>query len=245
MEPVLPDNGSVDSGLVDKGIAQRLSGIRERMAAAAAKAGRSPADIRLILVSKTVAPARIRAALALGEHLLGENKAQELREKAPLLRDTPARWHFIGQLQSNKLKDVLPWVEMIHSLDRLSLAEKLSARLTAEQRQLQVLVQVNTSNEASKGGVAPEQALELIQRVAELPGLGLKGLMTIGALDPDPAVARDCFRRLRELRDQARALPLPDPSLPELSMGMSSDFELAIAEGATLIRVGTAIFGGR
>ena len=137
------------------------------VAAAAAAAGRSPADIRLILVSKTVAPARIRAALALGETLLGENKAQELREKAPLLRDTPARWHFIGQLQSNKLKDVLPWVEMIHSLDRLSLAEKLSARLTAEQRQLQVLVQVNTSHETSKGGVAPEQALELIQRVAE------------------------------------------------------------------------------
>lgn len=219
--------------------------MRARIHQACHRAGRPPQDVNLILVTKTVPHERIREALLTGECLLGENKAQELREKAPALKDTPARWHFIGQLQSNKLKDVLPWVEMIHSIDRLSLAEKLNQRLTEENRRLPVLLQVNTSYEASKAGVAPEQALELLQRVAELPALQLRGLMTIGALSEDEQTVRDSFRRLAELRDRARQLPLPEPELPELSMGMSGDFEWAIEEGATLVRVGSAIFGAR
>ncbi|PKL77434.1 MAG: YggS family pyridoxal phosphate-dependent enzyme [Candidatus Melainabacteria bacterium HGW-Melainabacteria-1] len=226
-------------------MAQRLKQVQTRIEAACARADRDPSTVRLILVTKTIGTAQIRAALEQGACLLGENKAQELRDKAPLLVDTPARWHFIGQLQSNKLKDVLPWVEMIHSLDRLSLAEKLNARLEAEGRRLQVLVQVNTSGETSKAGIAPEQALGLISQLGALPALELKGLMTIGLNSPDQAQVRAGFRQLRQLRDQARELPLPDPSLPELSMGMSGDFEMAIAEGATLVRIGSAIFGAR
>ncbi len=226
-------------------LAARLNQVRDRISNACQRSGRPVDSVQLILVSKTVSVEKIRTALDAGGLLLGENKAQELREKAPLLTDTSARWHFIGQLQSNKLKDILPWVEMIHSIDRLSLAEKLNQRLEAENRRLSVLLQVNTSYEDSKAGVPPEQALELLQRIAELPALKIKGLMTIGALSEDEQTVRDCFRRLADLRERARQLSLPDPELPELSMGMSGDYEWAIEEGATLIRVGSAIFGER
>lgn len=213
------------------------------MAAACQRAGRPSESARLILVTKTVSAERIRPALAAGAILLGENKAQELKQKAPELQDTPARWHFIGHLQSNKLKDVLPWIEMLHSLDSLTLAQKLADKLQAEQRRLPVLIQVNTSYEASKSGVAPEACLDLLRRIHEIPALALRGLMTIGAHSEDEARVRDGFKRLRELRDQAAsALAMP---LPELSMGMSGDYEWAIEEGATLVRVGSAIFGAR
>lgn len=213
------------------------------MAAACQRAGRPSESARLILVTKTVSAERIRPALAAGAILLGENKAQELKQKAPELQDTPARWHFIGHLQSNKLKDVLPWIEMLHSLDSLALAQKLGDKLRAEQRRLPVLVQVNTSYEASKSGVAPEACLDLLRRIHQIPALELRGLMTIGAHSEDESRVRDGFRRLRELRDQASsALAMP---LPELSMGMSGDYEWAIEEGATLVRVGSAIFGAR
>ncbi|HEY9843083.1 MAG: YggS family pyridoxal phosphate-dependent enzyme [Candidatus Sericytochromatia bacterium] len=225
-------------------IPARLALVQQRILAACKRVGREPESVRLILVSKTVAPERIRMALDAGATLLGENKAQELKQKAPLLQDTPARWHFIGHLQSNKIKDVLPWVEMIHSLDRLSLAQKLAERLETEPgRRLPVLIQVNTSYEASKSGVAPEQALELIRQVAALPALELRGLMTIGALSSDEQAVRACFRRLSALRADAEA-SLQTP-LPELSMGMSGDFEIAIEEGSTLVRVGSAVFGER
>lgn len=211
------------------------------MADACQRAGRSPDDVRLILVTKTVSLPSIRAAIAAGEHRLGENKAQELVSKAPELQ--MAEWHFIGHLQSNKIKDILPWTSLLHSLDRIELAQKLATHLRQAGRRLKVLIQVNVSGEASKSGVAPEQAAELIERIAALPELELRGLMTIGANTPEQPIVRAGFRRLRELRDAAQQQL--GQALPELSMGMSGDFETAIEEGATLIRVGSAIFGPR
>lgn len=221
----------------------RLASVTARIQAACQRAARSPDSVRLIVVSKTVSVPRLREVLAAGAVILGENKAQELREKAPQLAGSGVRWHFIGQLQTNKIKDMLPWTELLHSLDRLELAQKISARLLAAGRELPVLVQVNTSGEDSKAGVAPAEALELLKRVAELPGLRLQGLMTIGLLGGNEAQTRDCFRRLVALQQEAQAQDLPP--LPELSMGMSGDFEWAIEEGATLVRVGSAIFGAR
>jgi PLP dependent protein len=198
-----------------------------------------------MLVTKTVPVERIAQALACGETLLGENKVQEGLSKALALKESPACWHFIGHLQSNKIKEVLKFAEMIHSVDRLDLAQKLNQRLQVEGRSLDILIQVNTSYEQSKFGVAPQDALELIQRVAELPYLRLRGLMTIGLFSEQEQAVRDCFKRLRALQAEAQALALPQTFGEILSMGMSGDFEWAIEEGATLVRVGSRIFGSR
>lgn len=224
---------------------QRIHRVKENINQACAHCGRSPNEVQLVMVSKTVETPQIREALTSGTFLLGENKAQELSHKAAELADTPARWHFIGHLQSNKIKDVLPWVEMIHSVDRLSLAKKISQKLQEQQRSMPILIQVNTSYEDSKSGILPEQALELIQRVSELPALQIKGLMTIGLWGGTETDTRDCFKRLKELQQQAQDLTLPNSELSELSMGMSGDYLWAIEEGATLVRVGSAIFGSR
>jgi len=226
-------------------IAEQIHAVRSRMQAACLRMGRSPETVQLMLVTKTVSTAHIQVALDCGETLLGENKVQEALAKAQLLQHSPAHWHFIGHLQTNKVKDVLKFATCVQSVDRLELAQKLSQRLQQEERELKILIQVNTSYEESKFGVAPEQALELIQRVAELPGLQLQGLMTIGLFSEQEQPVRDCFKRLRELQAQARALALPKASWDILSMGMSGDFEWAIEEGATLIRVGSLIFGER
>lgn len=224
---------------------QRLIQVQTRIAAACQKVSRPPEAVQLILVSKTVPAAVLRDALQAGGLIFGENKAQELKHKAVELQDTAIRWHFIGHLQSNKIKDILPSVEMIHSVDNLALAQKLNQRLQEKNQKLAVLVQVNTSYEDSKSGVSPEHALELLKQVSELPQIQLHGLMTIGALSQDEQRVRDCFKRLRELSQQAQQLKLFASEHPELSMGMSGDFEWAIEEGATLVRVGSAIFGAR
>lgn len=226
-------------------IAEQIQAVRRRMESACLRAGRNPDSVQLMLVTKTVSCANIRSALACGETLLGENKVQEAWPKAQELSDTAARWHFIGHLQTNKVKDVLKFAACVQSVDRLELAQKLSQRLSQMERELPILIQVNTSYEASKSGVEPAAAVDLIQRVAELPGLKIQGLMTIGLLSEHEQAVRDCFRRLRELQFQARALELPNTSWDVLSMGMSGDFEWAIEEGATLIRVGSLIFGAR
>lgn len=215
------------------------------MGQACQRAQRDPHSVRLIMVSKTVSSQRLRRALDSGQSHFGENKAQELRPKALELADTSAQWHFIGHLQSNKIKDVLPHICLLHSLDRFSLATKLQNKLASQDRELAVLIQVNSSYEDAKSGVLPEQALDLIQQVAELPRLHIRGLMTIGLWGGSEQQTRDCFRRLREVQQQARELQLPGAHFDELSMGMSGDFEWAIEEGATLVRVGSAIFGAR
>ncbi|MBE3596234.1 MAG: YggS family pyridoxal phosphate-dependent enzyme [Hydrogenibacillus sp.] len=226
-------------------IRDNLRHLRERIETACARSGRRPETVKLLLATKTVPAERLRAAVDAGERLFGENKAQELREKQPALADAPVEWHFIGHLQTNKVKDVIPYVTMIHSVDRLSLAEALHKRLSRDGKAMDVLIQVNTSEEPSKFGVRPEEAPMLIEQVAAFPTLRIKGLMTIGKLSADPKDARRCFRLLREIRDRARDLRLPGVEMAELSMGMSGDLEIAIEEGATIVRVGTAVFGER
>jgi len=218
----------------------RIARVRERMAQACARVGRDPSEVRLLLATKTVPAERIRLAVDAGAHLLGENRIQEALGK---FRDVPeAEWHFIGHLQTNKVRQALEFAKMIHSVDRPSLVEALDARLREQGRRLDVLLQVNTSYEASKFGVEPAGALELARFAAKHETLRVRGLMTIGPLSDDLDRVRRAYRLLRELRDELQGT-LGD--LPILSMGMSGDFELAIEEGATLVRVGTTVFGPR
>lgn len=227
-------------------ITSRIAAIKQRMAAACSRAGRHPDDVRLLLATKTVPADHIKAAFAAGATLIGENKVQELRDKFEALQDVPHEKHFIGHLQTNKIKDVLKYgVSCIQSLDRLSLAEKLDQRLREAHRTMDVLVQVNTSGEASKFGLQPADVPGFIRALAQFPAIRVTGLMTIGLFSADAEKARPCFRLLRDVRDTVGAMSLPQVTMRELSMGMSGDLEVAIEEGATLIRVGTAIFGER
>ena len=227
-------------------IAHNLEQINRRIDAACQKAGRARDEVKLLLATKTVSPERIQTAIEAGCTLLGENKIQEVKEKYEALKPFPHQMHFIGHLQSNKIKEILRYeVDCVESVDRLSLAQKLSERLQREGRELDILVQVNTSGEESKFGVAPEKAIDLCREIAALPGLHIKGLMTIGLFSSDMDKVRACFQKLRSLRDEINQLALPGVEMRELSMGMSGDLEVAIEEGATIIRVGTAVFGPR
>lgn len=226
-------------------VAARLDALKRRMRQACLNAGRSPDEVRLLLATKTVSPDRLREALVAGETLFGENKAQELRDKYASLQPSAAEWHFIGHLQTNKVKDVVRYAACIHSVDRIKLGEALHERLSRTKKTMDILVQVNTSEEESKFGVAPDEAESLIRGLAELDTLRIKGLMTIGKLGGDETETRSCFRLLKQLQDHLAGCRIPGVELRELSMGMSGDFELAIAEGATIIRVGTSIFGER
>lgn len=225
-------------------IKTNILNIRERIAAAATRAGRDPGTIQLMAVSKTVEPERIRQALDAGITLLGENYVQEAREKIPTV-GRPAVWHMIGHLQTNKVKYVVNLFDWIHSVDRLELARELDKRAGQRSRRLNVLVEVNVSGEASKNGAAPRQVLELVRQVSVLPNVSVRGLMTMPPYSDDPENSRPYFQALRKLRDEIRAASIPGISMAELSMGMTDDFEVAIEEGATMIRVGRAIFGER
>ncbi|MGG5578720.1 YggS family pyridoxal phosphate-dependent enzyme [Myroides sp. C15-4] len=227
-------------------IPENLALILQRIERACIANNRDPQDVRLLLATKTVPADRIRLAIAAGQTLIGENKIQEIKEKYHDLVDLKPINHFIGHLQTNKIKDILKYdVTCIHSVDRLDLASKLHQRLTLENKKIEVLIQVNTSQEESKFGVAPEEALALIQEVAQFDTLRIKGLMTIGLFSADEAQIRPCFKLLKSIQQQAIQLNLPQVEMKELSMGMSGDLEIAIAEGATIVRVGTAIFGER
>lgn len=227
-------------------IVSNLSLIRERISRACQQAGRDPGEVKLLLATKTVPPERIKIALQAGETLIAENKVQELREKYEALKDMPHTNHFIGHLQTNKIKDLLRYdVSCLQSLDRRELAEKLHQRLQSENKTLEVLIQVNTSGEESKFGANPDQVISLVKQVAQLETLKIKGLMTIGLFSTDIEKVRPCFRLLKDIQQQVTALKIPGVEMQELSMGMSGDLETAIAEGATIVRVGTAIFGQR
>jgi pyridoxal phosphate enzyme (YggS family) len=219
-------------------IPDRLTRVRRRIDDAARAAGRDPRDVRLVAISKFQPLAAVQAAVAAGQSDFGENRAQELASK---LEDAPdgVRWHFVGRLQRNKAKLVVGHVDLIHSVDRVSLAETVSAQAVDRDIVQRVLVQVDVAGEERKGGCPPEQVPALLARIADLPGVHADGLMTIPPIDADPAAM---FERLRALR--ARLLPT-FPQLTELSMGMSADLEVAVASGATIVRVGTAIFGAR
>jgi len=225
-------------------IADNLRTVKSRIKAAALRCGRQPEDIRLVAVSKNVPAERIRDAVSAGAMILGENYIQEAREKIALI-SIQAEWHFIGHLQSNKAKFAAELFSMIHSVDRVSLAEELSKEARKRNKILPVLIQVNISGEETKSGIDPSGTRQLVQQAALLPSLSAQGLMTMPPWFENPEEARPYFRALRKLRDGLAAEKIPNVSLTELSMGMSGDFEVAIEEGATLVRIGTAIFGER
>lgn len=223
-------------------IAARLQAVNERIAAAARAAGRLPQDVTLVAVSKTFPASAIIEAHAAGQRVFGENYLREALDKLPPLAGKDIEWHYIGPIQSNKTRPIAEHFAWVHGVDRQKIAQRLSDARPAALAPLQVCLQVNVSGEASKSGIAPEAALELAQSVAGLPRLKLRGLMAIPEPTDDIALQRTRFRRLRELRDQIAARGIP---LDTLSMGMSADMEAAIAEGATMVRIGTAIFGAR
>jgi PLP dependent protein len=225
---------------------ERLAAVRARIAAACARVGRDPADVRLLPVSKTVPEARMRDAHAAGCRVFGENKVQEAYRKWLALQDLPGiRWAIIGHLQTNKAKQVAGFASEFQALDSLRIAEALDRHLQASGRSLDVLVQVNTSGEVSKFGLAPEEVAGFVKRLPVFASLRVRGLMTLAPHSDDSRDVRACFVRLRELRDRLRQSAPEGMPFDELSMGMSGDFEIAVEEGSTVVRVGQAIFGAR
>ena len=227
-------------------IISNITHIQERINKACAQSGRNPKEVKLLLATKTVSSERIKLALEAGYRLIAENKIQELKEKYDDLKETSHTNHFIGHLQTNKIKDLLKYdVSCIQSLDRLDLAEKLQQGLLFENKSIDALIQVNTSFEESKFGVSPDETIALVKQVAPLDRIKIKGLMTIGIFSAETEKVRKCFQLLKNIQQQIIQLNIPNISMAELSMGMSGDMETAIEEGATIIRVGTAIFGKR
>lgn len=222
--------------------AERLQAVRQRIAAAAIAAGRHPDDIRLIAVSKAFSAEAIRAAFAAGQRAFGENYLQEALDKMQLLSDLPIEWHYIGPIQSNKTRPIAERFDWVHGVDRLKIAERLSAARPSDQPPLQVCIQVNVGGEDTKSGVSPEEVGALAQAIGLLPRIRLRGLMTIPRPEADQAAQRAQFRILREVRDRLIGQRVV---IDTLSMGMSDDLEAAILEGATMVRVGRAIFGER
>ena len=232
--------------MMTESIVENLKIILQRIESACLKSNRNPSEVRLLLATKTVSADHIKIAIEAGQTLIAENKVQEVKEKYESLKSIPHESHFIGNLQSNKIKDLLKCdISCVQSLDRLDLAQKLHQRLLFENKTMEVLIQVNTSNEESKFGIHPDQAIEFIQQVSQLETLKIKGLMTIGLFSAETEKVRKCFQLLKQIQQKAISLQIPNVELKELSMGMSGDLETAIEEGSTIVRVGTAIFGQR
>jgi PLP dependent protein len=225
-------------------ISANLAQVRPRIEAACARAERHPDDIVLVAVAKTFPAEHVRAAVQAGIRDIGENYVQELlRKRAALPEDI--RWHFIGHLQTNKVKQIAGWIHLIHALESISLARELDLRAKEVGRTLDVLVEVNTTGEQTKFGVSPDALGKFVQSLEGFSHLRIAGLMTIGPFLPDPEGSRPMFRQLRQLRDDLTRRSQQNVELRHLSMGMTGDFEVAIEEGATIIRIGTAIFGSR
>lgn len=229
--------------MVVNGLRDRLSRVEERIEGALLRAGRTD-RVEIVAVTKTFPASVIEAALACGLHRIGENRVQELERKVEAVGRDRAEWHLIGHLQRNKVRAVLPIVDLIHSIDSLRLAEALSREAVRQEHEVRGLVQVNVSGEATKYGFSGEAAVDAVGRIVELPGLRIEGLMTMAPFTSDETVLRGVFRRTRELFE-ACAASVPGFDAKHLSMGMSNDFEVAVEEGATLIRLGTVLFGER
>ena len=215
-------------------IAQRLEAVTERVRRAAERAGRSPEEVTIVAVSKGFPPEVVREGVAAGLRHVGENRVQEAAAKLPRLADLPITWHMVGHLQTNKVKTALELFAIIHSVDSIHLAETISHHA---QGPIPILLEVNVAGEEGKFGLATEEVSRAADAIARLPRLEVRGLMTVAPVVPDPGEVRPVFRRLRELRDAL--------GLRELSMGMTDDFEVAVEEGATMVRIGRAIFGER
>ena len=226
-------------------IISNLKEVHDRIEAACKLAGRNPLDVQLLLATKTVPADKIRISIEAGENLIGENKMQELRDKDSGLKELNVERHFIGHLQTNKIKDVLKYVSCIQSLDRLNLAQELDKQLQKERRNLDVFIQVNTSFEESKFGLKPDEVISFIREMNHYGTLKIKGLMTIGLLDVEKEKMQPSLRLLREIRDEIYKAKIEGISELKLSMGMSQDLEMAIAEGSNMVRIGTSIFGNR
>ena len=230
---------------MDDSIKENIERVRERIVAACRRSGRQPADVKLIAISKTFPAERIREAYEAGLREFGENRVQEADAKRPALADLTITWHLVGHLQTNKAKSARELFHWIHSVDSSRLAEKLDKAAVCSGERLPVLLEVNLGEELSKSGVRETQIVLLAEQVSRLANLEIRGLMVIPPFSEEAEQSRPYFRRLRELAGKLEAAGLAGVSMPELSMGMSHDFEVAIEEGATMIRVGTAIFGER
>jgi pyridoxal phosphate enzyme (YggS family) len=223
----------------------KIFAIEQRIQATAANCGRDPHSIRLVAVSKTVPADVIKQAISDGVEILGENYIQEAREKFNVLCNESVSWHFIGHLQSNKAKYAVRMFDLIHSVDSLKLAAELDKQAAKLDKLQKILIQVNISQEATKSGVTLANTMALIRQIAEYKHLAVKGLMTMPPFFNQPEKVRPFFKALRDLRDQIEKEKIPGIAMQELSMGMTGDFETATEEGATLVRIGTAIFGER
>jgi len=224
---------------------QRLQHVRERIRQACESCGRDADSVRLVAVSKTIAAETVREAIEAGVTILGENYVQEAREKFKALVQYPVSWHFIGHLQSNKAKYAVRLFDLIHTVDSLKLARELDRQAKKVDKIQPILIQVNISGEDTKSGISAEETPGLVSEISRLENLSIKGLMTMPPYFYQPEKVKPFFAALRELRDRIKQQSLSDVSLEELSMGMTGDFEVAIEEGATLVRIGTAIFGER
>jgi len=225
-------------------IAENISKIKQRIRESCLKVGRNPEDVTIVAVTKTVPVERIKEAIDAGIIDIGENRVQELLEKRNSIKDV--RWHFVGHLQTNKVKYLVDFVYLIHSVDSLKLALEIDKRAKKINRVVDVLIEVNTSGEETKYGVKPDETLDLVRQISEsCEFVRVKGLMTVAAFLPNPEDVRPMFRMLRELRDEIAKFNFKNVDMKHLSMGMSNDFEVAVEEGATLVRIGTAIFGPR
>ncbi len=225
-------------------IEENLKLIKERIAAAAGRTGRDPSSVTLIAVTKTVEPERIREAVAAGAAILGENRVQEAKEKIEQL-GLIACWHLIGHLQTNKAKYAVKLFDLIHSVDNIGLAREIDKQAAKISKVQDILIEVSIAGEAAKAGVAIPETTALVREAAALRNISIKGLMTVPPLLDDPEAVRPYFRTLREMAAGIAAERIPGVTMQELSMGMSGDFEAAVEEGATMVRVGTAIFGER
>src|SRR5579859_1276650 len=224
---------------------ENIARVQERIAAACNRSGRRPEDVKLIAVSKTVSPDKIRQAYEAGLRDFGENRVQEAGGKRPALSDLTVTWHLIGHLQTNKARPARELFHWVHSVDSLRLAAKLDNAAVCSGDRLQVMLEVNLSDEPSKSGVRENEVMELAGQVCKFETLELRGLMTVPPFFENPERVRPLFRRLRELAGKIESTHTPNVSMKYLSMGMSHDFEVAIEEGATIVRVGAAIFGER
>lgn len=225
---------------------ENLKVIEDKIKACCLLNNRDPKEVKLLLATKTVPANRIKTALLAGYTLIAENKVQELRDKYDDLKNIPHTNHFIGHLQTNKIKYILQHdVTCVQSIDRFDLAQKINQRVQLENRTIDILIQVNTSMEESKFGISPDKTIDLIRQLAILENVKIKGLMTIGLFSAEEDKIRTCFRLLKNLQQDIIKAEIPGVEMRELSMGMSGDYEIAIAEGATIVRIGTAVFGKR
>jgi pyridoxal phosphate enzyme (YggS family) len=226
-------------------IHENIERLLERIGACCSRIGRDPKEITVVAVAKTFRAENIREAVRAGVEDIGENYIQELVGKRELRVGEPVRWHFVGHLQRNKVKYIAPWIHMVHAVDSVALGREIDKRATAAGRAIDILLEVNTTGEDSKFGVSPESFGELIEGMDGLQHIRIAGLMTIGPLLPDPEGSRPMFRRLRHLKEEAARRPQHNVEMHHLSMGMTGDLEVALEEGATILRVGTAVFGSR